>query len=399
MNGKKELLLLIVGLVLYIVDIAIDIYVALQYKRAGEYGWFALTVIFIALPLWITNFMALYQMKSRTDIRTDVCFYLMFLGVPILLRFTEEFGHWKRTYHDNPPCGENYKECNCTDCKKHREARSAAKVSAYRLAWIRYVETFTESTPQWILQVHIMLRQWSFPWYTVLSASLSLLSLAWSNTALEKTRVTKDGHDFGWKVTVLHFSSQLLLLTTRLSAFVTFTVAFGPFILIILPFEWSMGCALLTCFLCGHMLCRICRGEARCCEVSLKSMCIKLVLTLLLTFYVSETVLESLGFNFIAVKIFFHLFKWFESTWMMAMGLGAFRLGPQNFVFSVWVPIASSLLVASLVFGLIVLVVRHRIQRRQQSQDNPNTTNAQSNAYYLPEPGRTTSATNRALQV
>ena len=393
MKGKKELFMLILGLVLYIVDMATDIYVALQYKRAGEYGWFAWTLTFIIIPLLITSVVAWRQLNKKKGCMKYIGLYLIIPSVSIFFRFKEEFEHWGQTYQKNCPCGENYKECNCRDCKKYRKAISAARKSAYSFAWLRYVETFTESIPQWILQAYIMLSQLSFPWYTVLSASFSFLSLAWSNTALEKARVIKDGHSFGWKVTVLHFTSQLFVLGTRVFVLVMFLYSQGPGGFSILVIFWSVGCFFLMLLTCGYTICTMCCGDAPCCETSLKKMYKKLMLSFLLTFYVSEAVLETLGFHSIAVKIFFHVIKCMENFFLAPFVLRAF---PQyNYIL---VPVMFSLLGTSSLFGLIALVVRHIIHRREQSQDNPNTTNAQSNAYYLPEPG-TTSATNRALQV
>jgi hypothetical protein len=317
--------------------------------------------------------------------------HLIIPSVSIFFRFKEEFEHWGQTYQKNCPCGENYKECNCRDCKRYRKAISAARNSAYKFAWLHYVETFTESTPQWILQAYIMLSQWSFPWYTVLSASFSFLSLAWSNTTLEKARVIKDGHSFGWKVTVLHFTSQLFILATRVYILVMFLYSQGPGNYFILVIFWLVDCILLTLLTCGYTICTMCCGDAPCCETSLKKMFKKLMLSFVLTFYVSETVLETLGFHSIAVKIFFHVIKCMENAFMMSTGGDT----QYNYILA---PVTYSLFGTSSLFGLIALVVRHIIHRREQSQDNPNTTNAQSNAYYLPEPG-TTSATNRALQV
>ena len=386
MKGKKELFMLILGFALYIVDMVTDIIVASQYKRAGENGWYAWTLTFIIIPLLITSVVAWRQLNNE-----GCC--LIIPSLSIFFRFKEEYGHWKQTYHDNLPCGENYKECNCTDCKKHRKAISAARESAYEFAWLRYLETFTESTPQWILQAYIMLSQLSFPWYTVLSASFSFLSLAWSNTALEKARVIKDGHSFGWKVTVLHFTSQLFVLGTRVFVLVMFLYSHGPSNYFALVIFWLVNCILLTLLTCGYTICTMCCGDAPCCETSLKKMFKKLMLSFLLTFYVSETVLETLGFHSITVKIFFHVIKCMENFFLALLVSSA--LPQYNYIL---VPVMFSLLGTSSVFGLVALVVRHTIHRREQSQDNPNTTNAQSNAYYLPEPG-TTSAANRALQV
>ena len=120
MKGKKELSMLLIGLGFFIFDLVSDLYVAVQYKRAGENGWFGLTLTLIIFPFFVINIMATCQMKGRVncDVRCTgvVCFYIVFA------RFGEEFKQWKRAYLDTCPCEGNDKECNCTACKDHREA-------------------------------------------------------------------------------------------------------------------------------------------------------------------------------------------------------------------------------------------------------------------------------------
>ena len=160
----------------------------------------------------------------------------------------------KQTHWDNPPCGDNYKECNCPDCEQYRAAITKSNKSAYDLAWVRYVETLTESTPQWCLQVYIMLRQWDFPWLTVLSTVISLLSLAWSITALEKARANKNSHNFTLPATVVFFTSQLFSLLSRLLAIAAFAYVFKEHLFtalavrfLIFWLSWGNECVMTKC--------------------------------------------------------------------------------------------------------------------------------------------------------
>ena len=109
---------------------------------------------------------------------------------------------------------------------RYIQAVSSENPRTYLLAILRYLDTITESAPQWCLQVYIMLRQWSFPSYTVVSAVFSLLSLAWSITTLEKERLAKEGRR--WKL--IHgyvlFNWQLSTLISRLFAIALFAYVF-----------------------------------------------------------------------------------------------------------------------------------------------------------------------------
>jgi hypothetical protein len=225
MTGKTELFMLITGLVLFIFDLVTDIVVAVLYGLKGEYWWFGLTLFFIIVPLFIVNVMAAFQASER-ETSGGRRSYLCFVCSSIFVRYVQEFNNWKKTYRDNPPCGDNYKKCNCPNCEQYRVAITGSNKSAYKLAWVRYVETLTESTPQWCLQIYIMLRQWDFPWLTVFSAVICLLSLEWSITALEKARANKNSHNFTLPATVVFFTSQLFSLLSRLFAIAAFAYVF-----------------------------------------------------------------------------------------------------------------------------------------------------------------------------
>ena len=235
MRGKKELFMLITGLVLFIFDLVTDIVVAAQYGLKGEYWWYGLTLLFIILPLFIVSIMAVCQ---ADDGFCGLSCCLLFVCSSIFVRYVQELKYWKQTYRDNFPCGDNYKECNCPDCEQYRAAITTSNKSTYSLALVRYVETLTESTPQCCLQIYIVLRQWDFPWLTVLSTVISLLSLAWSITAVEKARLNKNNHNFTLPATVVFFTSQLFSLLSRLFAIAAFAYVFKEHVITVLAVHW-----------------------------------------------------------------------------------------------------------------------------------------------------------------
>ena len=118
-------------------------------------------------------------------------------------------------------------------------AKSGAFSPTYWLAILRYIETIAESAPQWCLQVYIMLRQQSYPWYTVVSTILSLLSLIWSITALEMER-RKEYLDFSFINISLFLLWQLLTLVSRLFLIVLFAYVFRYYVFIPLAVHWSI---------------------------------------------------------------------------------------------------------------------------------------------------------------
>ena len=194
-------LFMIMGLTLYLFDYGSDIYVAIQYWKNDDYWWFGIVIGLIVVPSIIVNITAIIQL---TNIWRSI---LAFLQLSIVVRYIETL-------------------------KSPHPSRS------YSLARLRYLETITESAPQWCLQVYIMLRQWSFPWYTVVSSVLSLLSLAWSITTLEKQRKLHRREVCRRRHAVLFLIWQLSTLVSRLSATVIVLYVFGYYVFIFLAVHW-----------------------------------------------------------------------------------------------------------------------------------------------------------------
>jgi hypothetical protein len=395
MRGKKELFFLIVGVVLFVFDLVTDSLVAVRFWSKGDYGWFTLSLALIIFPLWIVNAVARYQTKGLPDCWTGNCKdeCLIVSCWPLLQRHAKEFKQWKRTYWDNSPCGDNYNECNCPDCEYYREGISDCNKSAHKFAWLRYVETLTESTPQWLFQVYIMLSGWDFPWLNVLSAVVSLFSLAWSTTTLEKARVTKEGHNFTKKATGLYFCFQLVVLGPRLFAISIYAYAFKEQVVFVLLGLWVLESAFLACLTYGYLMLTMTCAVERCCDPSLGSVAKilgKLVLSLPLTLFVSETVLQSLGFESLVMQGLFFLVKSVENGFLVYRVV--FQSDAEHV--NVLEPIAWSLIGTGCFFGVISSAVRYVLKRKEEAVNNESITEVQANAFHLPESG-VISATNR----
>ena len=127
------------------------------------------------------------------------------------------------------------------------ETTSPDRRRLFFLAKLRYLETITESAPQLCLQLYIMLRQWYFPTYTVVSSVLSLLSLAWSITTLERERRIKEDEQYKLRAAFVFLIWQLSTLVSRLSAIVIFAYVFRYYAIIFLAAHWLfLSVAMIT---------------------------------------------------------------------------------------------------------------------------------------------------------
>ena len=207
MENKLKRAFLLAGLVLYLFDLGSDIYVTVQYWKNDEPWWFGMTVMFISVPSLFVNGAAIIQ------IRNIGTFLAAIFQLSIVVRYIEVL--------------------------IQPSAKSGAFSRTYWLAVLRYIETIAESAPQWCLQVYIMLRQQSCPWYTVVSTILSLLSLVWSVTALEMER-RKEYLDFSFINISLFLLWQLLTFVSRLFSIVLFAYVFRYYVFIPLAVHWSI---------------------------------------------------------------------------------------------------------------------------------------------------------------
>ena len=247
MSGKIELILLLAGFLLFIVDQVTDIIAAVEYRcddvtdiiAAAEYGqkcdnvWSGWTLTLVLVPLFFVSFMATVQITDNCD-----CCCLMFsYPFSIFVRFFRLYELRKQTYM-NSPCGEDYNACDCRRCAQYREGVHDFNESTYEFVWIHYLRAITGSAPQWCLQVYIVFRQRGLPWYTLLSVVFSFFSLAWSITNLERARVRKEGREFKVLEAVVFFALQLFTLFPRLLTIVIFAYVFESFVFYLLLLHW-----------------------------------------------------------------------------------------------------------------------------------------------------------------
>ena len=113
---------------------------------------------------------------------------------------------------------------------RYIEALCRSDSCIYSLVKLRYVETMTESAPQWCLQAYIMLHRWKFPWYAVASSVLSFLSLTWSITMLEKERALSKGKSLSFTEMVVFTFWQFFTLASRLPTLVISAYVFKYYV-------------------------------------------------------------------------------------------------------------------------------------------------------------------------
>ena len=276
MKGKTSLLALLMSFILYFMDIISDIYVAFQYYKNGEIWWSAITLVFVIVPHVIINTYAAYINVNFLWVSARKSFLMWIFQISILASFKQEFTRWKREHwKNNRNTRDEQHSANVTGLGMHNsrnEQHSADVTLTMHHTFLCLAEAFAESAPQCCLQNYIMIRQWHFPWYTVMSTVLSLFSLAWSITSLETScktcqwvRSTCDVQSSEWvtvsqgpgsqgsqwgekkevksfpkKSLVVFLVAHLCLLVSRLTSLVIFAYVFRYYVFIIVGLHWLL---------------------------------------------------------------------------------------------------------------------------------------------------------------
>ena len=247
---------LVVSLVLYLVDLATDVYVAVQHHRNGDELFSDVTVYIIVLSAVLVNIYATATLNVSRKVRVLDClthFSMIHLFIGEICRCKKE-SDGDKAY----PCGsrKHFSECNCDTCKKQLEESVRASLD---MSYVRSMEAFTEAVPQWVLQVYVMFCKQSYSWYAILSVALSSLSLLVSIYSFEKNYWIREivirnknyirPVNFPKRSAVVFVVWQTLLLLGRLSAFVGLSIAFSSLMLAYIGVHWFFVVSVCMCTL------------------------------------------------------------------------------------------------------------------------------------------------------
>ena len=249
MRDKLSLFLLLTGSLLYVFDVGSDIYVAITHYNKGDLWWFGVSIALVLLPSIIVNIWSHFMvgMDYRSNKVKLIDFLACVLQLSVIQQYWEAFKRWWKRKNKHNLDKQFYNQNDFTICRSRSWERSSLEKKsnatyAYCLALTCYVDAFVESAPQWCLQTYIMLRRLSFPWVTIVSTSVSLLSLAWSITSLEKSRKirhTDPTMTFPRRSLIAFTLWQLGILVSRLSAIVVFAYAFRSYVFIVIGIHWT----------------------------------------------------------------------------------------------------------------------------------------------------------------
>ena len=235
-----KLFFLVVSFLLYVVDLGMDVYVAVQHYKNGDMLFFAITYTVVVLSTIIVNIYATSVLKATTVLEPIPLYLRTFLCIShlsMIYLFIREIRRCvKENYSEKAhPCnGRNhFSECICSQCKVQLKESVQASLN---MSFVRSMETFIESVPQCLLQVYIMIYKQSYPSYVITSVIISFTTLLYSVLMHERNywihkivmdRPSINPVSFPMKSTVVFILWQSFLLLGRLSAFILSVIVFS----------------------------------------------------------------------------------------------------------------------------------------------------------------------------
>ncbi|GIX96517.1 XK-related protein 6 [Caerostris darwini] len=217
-----DLLLIILSIGSFLVDIVTDIIVIFQYYKNGHFVWLILTTSLVCLPSLIVQIFSIRWYIIDGTATTFVIFmHIIQLG--LFYRFLQLLLEGFRVR----------KSKSSSDLEKFNHQQSD-------ISMLRLFESFTESAPQLVLQLYIMIStdDWN-PW-TGISAIASVVSLSWGIAAYSKAmrNIRPEKKRLSWWGLIFQALWRIGMVSSRIVSMVLFAVVYGYWLILGIGLHW-----------------------------------------------------------------------------------------------------------------------------------------------------------------
>ncbi|XP_061597555.1 XK-related protein 8.3 [Cololabis saira] len=228
-----DLVFSVVGLCTFLLDWGSDLWVAAEFYRRGEWGWFGLLLGLMALSSAVVQMFSWYWFRYDRDLpgpeqpadpagpqaglcgdRVWLSCLLHVLQLGFLCRHLRAIRQGFRVWW------------------RREEGSEYAVYLTHDLSMLRLIETFCESAPQLILMVYVMLRTNKARTFQFVSMAASTTSIAWMVVDYHRSlrSFLPDKAQQGWGSSLVYFLWNLLLIGPRLAALALFSSVLPGFI-------------------------------------------------------------------------------------------------------------------------------------------------------------------------
>ncbi|XP_006015376.1 XK-related protein 9 [Alligator sinensis] len=238
---KCNFFMLVLGIFIYIADIISDIFVASNFFCEGQYLWSTLTLVFRLLASTVVQTFSFEWFKDDLE-RPELgklawTFLVHSLHGGILIR-----------YYFALKCGfqSAFKQSSCEDKLSgsptgdiHKQAIDAVT----DISMLRVFKIFLETTPQLLLQIHILMEEDKTSFIQYISIITSFCSISWATVdyqvSLQKS--LPDKNQVGVIPKLMYFFYKLFTLTSWILSVALTTVLNFKSSLILLTFLWILS--------------------------------------------------------------------------------------------------------------------------------------------------------------
>ncbi|NWV33418.1 XKR9 protein, partial [Grantiella picta] len=238
---KQNFIFLVGGMIIYVVDIGVDFWVASKYFCQGQYSWSILVLCFRCLSSLITQIFSYEWFKNDWEGADTGKLKLVFLlhlfqcGIFIRYWFALKYGYqaaFKQT---------SSRDASETDLSNFIQKQAIDAMTDINM--LRVFKTFLETTPQLFLQIYILMGHGKINLHQYAAMAMSFCGISLSmvdyQISLRKSLPDKDGFRVSSKLMYLFY--KLLTITSWILSISLITLLSVRISVILLVFLWICG--------------------------------------------------------------------------------------------------------------------------------------------------------------
>ncbi|NWR90859.1 XKR9 protein, partial [Furnarius figulus] len=238
---KQNFVFLVLGIIIYIVDIGVDFWVASKYFCQGQYSWSLLILCFRCLSSLITQrfsyewFRNDWEVTDTAKLKWIFLVHLFQCGIFIRYWFALKYG-----------CQAAFKQKSSGDASETDPSNFIQKQAIDAVTdinMLRVFKTFLETTPQLFVQIYILMEHDKTNFYQYAAIFMSFCGISCSvvdyQISLRKALPDKDEFRGPSKFTYLFY--KLLTITSWVLSISLITLLSVKIFVILLIFHWICG--------------------------------------------------------------------------------------------------------------------------------------------------------------
>ncbi|XP_039928852.1 XK-related protein 9 isoform X1 [Hirundo rustica] len=240
---KQNFFVLVGGMIIYVVDIGVDFWVASRYFCQGQYSWSILILCFRGLSSIITQIFSYEWFKNDwegTDtgkLKLVFLVHLFHCGIFIRYWFALKYGYqvaFKQT---------SSRDASEADSSNFIQKQAIDAVTDINM--LRVFKTFLETTPQLFLQIYILVEhdKTHFYQYAAIIMSFCGISLSMVDYQISLRKSLPDKDEFHVLSKFMYLFYKLLTITSWILSISLITLLSVRISVILLIFLWICGFA------------------------------------------------------------------------------------------------------------------------------------------------------------